>query len=779
MKKLRRQVEDALTTTTAAEPACDSAYIPDVFDAQARRKPLGPPCIPYVSTDQYVVRPLSMDYRGAGCGSFCTYPVQNPYGYEVPPNVCFPPGTTQANTREFFPGHNTYKTVMDPVTGHVYRPKPDESFCPRQFWNQGQATLPHVPLAGGDPNVPRHDHHRQSYQEDPIKAPQIPVADTTPDSSSTELRFANREYGYPFEDVEEAPTDSSAAINSRMCVLNKIFPGEQEVKSHRWVTDDRYWGEQRVANVYVKPYPSRSVKYTNSLYSTPYNSTQNMISTGILKNAYTGENYECFENQVQPPTSTTNQIPEYQLKQANPRLIWAMGGYNHHQPPPAKTEQPGYVFNPVSARGGAPPFGSSTFADDIRSQEEQIALRDVFNNQDGNLPCEPSLYGERPQGYFGLVPRLRTVPYLPPTNELSKEGYMPVADNLNPDQRQREQWTGKFYARRDPLLATRTPLPGLVNGVEAISEIPLETDHVFHEGLERGYVGPVSGSQNAGDTLVSQHNIRQTLKSEATLPVGPAEGAPQHSTQASNQQLRTTYKGQSYARTPAAAARDFANGQVMEGVRLRTTTKNPQTYRTAPIEPNIRAGIIVTDKTVRYSLKTAAAENPFRLAGNPSMEAGSVIASLTTLKPTLKETMQETFPVTNAEGDDAGYVLVDKNLRHTWRTVDTDREFVPPVDAGRMGDNTGPGATSTTQHRGCLPLAYLPGASMLPTGVGGSTARIVQPLQRRVRYTKEDVIKPLGPEQLPESRMLYIPAVRSTLRSEQERQELSDDLCDF
>ena len=43
----------------------------------------------------------------------------------------------------------------------------------------------------------------------------------------------------------------------------------------------------------------------------------------------------------------------------------------------------------------------------FRAGTEEYISRDVYNNQDGNLPCEPSLYGERPQGYIGLVPRLR------------------------------------------------------------------------------------------------------------------------------------------------------------------------------------------------------------------------------------------------------------------------------------------------------------------------------------------------------------------------------------
>ena len=131
------------------------------------------------------------------------------------------------------------------------------------------------------------------------------------------------------------------------------------------MTDNRYWGEDLKANVYVKPYPSRATEYTNSLYSTPTNSTQNMVATGILKNSWTGEIFETLEINCPPGTTTRYQIPEYQLHQANPRLVWANGGYNHHQPPPAKTELPGYVFNPVSARGGAPVFGSSTYADDI------------------------------------------------------------------------------------------------------------------------------------------------------------------------------------------------------------------------------------------------------------------------------------------------------------------------------------------------------------------------------------------------------------------------------
>jgi len=696
-------------------------------------------CIPYVSADQYVVQPLTPGQPQCA-GGFCTYPVQNPFSYEIPPNVCFP----EAQPPGFFPGQSTSGVAMDPSTGQIYRKGSNLTFCPN-----GQGTAPQVNLdpdrlPNGAPKRPKMRLFRKLRSQ---------VQDALPDfdpAVSTEERNENASYGYPYDELESLPNQTSAT-RSRMCTLNNIFPGEQEVKSHRWVAQNRYDGEQQVSNIYVKPYPTEAVEYTNSLYMTPYDSAQNKIATGILKNSMTGEIFETFVNQLPPPTSTTNQFPEYQLRQANPLLVWAQGGYNNHKPPPAKTEQPGYVFNPVSARGGAPPFGSSTFADDIRAQSEALTFRDLYNNQDGNFPCERSLYGEAPQGYIGLVPRLRTVPYINPTNELSLEGYMPVQENLNPDLRKREQYTGKVYARKAHVSATRGAAVGLVNGVQAVADIPMKLD-------------------------------RTLQKREDTLPVGPAGRSLANGVLASEQKLRPTHlKGKTYSRTAAAAGRDFANGVLVDGSTIRPTTKNPSTYRTAPVTTGIRSGVMVTDKTVRHTLKTAAVENPFRTAGinDPTLAASRVIASLTKLKPTLKVTMQETFPVgqANREGDGT-YVQLDKTLRQTMKQADPNQTFVPPVNAGHMGDYVGGGQSSTTQHRGCQQQLYLPSASMIPAAANGTSTRIVQPLSRKRQWNPENFVKPMGQANYPTTRYLN-PAPMRPKRCLPNEETMGEDSCDF
>ena len=348
-----------------------------------------------------------------------------------------------------------------------------------------------------------------------------------------------------------------------------------------------------------------------------------------------------------------------------------------------------------------------------------------------------------------------------------------------------------------------------MNGVEAVGNIPMQLDHVqpVSQELDRQYTPaaqqqysgstimseqqaratlkfqqreytPAAQQQRSGSTIMSEQQARTTLKFQQGKPVGPASGAPQ-GTMTTDQQVRSTMKGQSFFRTPADAGREFANGLIMSGINLKGTQKNPSTYRSAPISTNIRSGVMMTDKSVRFALKTASAENPFRLAGNPAVEAGQLISSLSSLKPTMKLAMQETFPITQIQGDDAGYVVVDHEVRPTMKDADPYREYGAPVSRGDFGENLGAGDISSNQHRGCIQQQYLPSLSMVPAGANGTSARVVQPLNRQVRYTKEDIYNRFGPVDMPTNNRFSIGPIRPTIRSGRECQELADDMLDM
>lgn len=463
------------------------------------------------------------------------------------------------------------------------------------------------------------------------------------------------------------------------------LPGGEDVKAHYGVSANRYPG-QRYTDIYLKQHKTGSEPYTEALYSTPTDQTQNMVSTGILKNPWTGEYYETWENQLPPPTTSVNEIPAYQLKQENPQLIWANGGYNHHRPPPGKSEVSGETFNPVSARGGAPVFGASTYMDEIRKQEEEFAARQTFNNRDGTYACDISLHGERPQGYVGLVPRLRPQPYLPPTNDLNKcELHPGVADVTNTTQRHE----AKVYARRAALTQGRM---AAVDGPEAAVKPSFDP---LKPTTRDGQSVPVNHGQLEGHSALIQDKVRPSKKYSRHVP-------------------------------------------------------------NAPINPHIKSGIVISDTKVRHTLKTAIADNPFR--SNPAhLAVGDVMAALSTLKPTLKYVMENPFPCSAVEGPQGEY-LVNQQVSDE---KDPYQYYGAGATRGDFGPGLIPGQVTSTAHRDKHALQYLPGVSMAPEGVGGSTARVVQKGSRERRM--QDYTNPWTPAlgNLPSDRSTFIAPVRA------------------
>src|SRR5205814_1827414 len=102
--------------------------------------------------------------------------------------------------------------------------------------------------------------------------------------------------------------------------------GEQDINAHKFVTSNRYDAQRYDPNVYVtqqkEPEP-----YSRSLYQTPYDQTQNLISTGTLVNTYSGEVSEVFENQLPPPNTNKGAMLRSTLDHVNPKLIALNGGY--------------------------------------------------------------------------------------------------------------------------------------------------------------------------------------------------------------------------------------------------------------------------------------------------------------------------------------------------------------------------------------------------------------------------------------------------------------------
>ena len=302
--------------------------------------------------------------------------------------------------------------------------------------------------------------------------------------------------------------------------LNVLAPDGQDVRERRQVTRNRYPGQVRPSAIYAMPSSAQTEAFTQSLFATPTDVEQNLISTGILANPYTGEEYECFENQLPPPT-TDRSLLKSQLKHINPRLLQIQGGYNHHCPPPRKTEQDGSVFSPVSAHNGPNPFGPQLYTKYVNDRLKDMAIRSTYNNRNGDQVVEPELPKERPANKFGLVPRLRFLPYLVPTNDL-EGAYQAPPEVIGVDTRRREEYTGIVYnTKPKPQMKNRVFNQG--GGVEG-SAAPSQSDHIApqREGMCTVPAGP---DLAIGMRQDQEWEMRPT-QTLCAMPVGMVTGTP-------------------------------------------------------------------------------------------------------------------------------------------------------------------------------------------------------------------------------------------------------------
>ena len=302
--------------------------------------------------------------------------------------------------------------------------------------------------------------------------------------------------------------------------LNTLVPDGQAVRDHRQTTRNRYPGQVRPSVIHAMPSSMKGADFTQSLFATPTDMQENLISTGILANPYTGEEYEIFENQMPPPT-TDRSLLKSQLQNINPRLLHLQGGYNHHCPPPRKSEQDGSVFSPVSAHNGPNTFGPQLYTKAINERLRDMVIRSTYNNRNGDQVVEPAIAKERPANRYGLVPRLRFDPYLTPTNNL-EGAYEAPPEVIGVDTRKREEYTGKMYnTKPKPQLKNRVFNQG--GGVEG-GFTHTESDHIPTQraGMLTVPAGPDFNVGMRQDQTWVMRNT-QTL---CAMPVGMVTGTP-------------------------------------------------------------------------------------------------------------------------------------------------------------------------------------------------------------------------------------------------------------
>jgi hypothetical protein len=340
-----------------------------------------------------------------------------------------------------------------------------------------------------------------------------------------EPKFANTQTYFPPRFVPGyVPPPCPPAIIPEMVAF-----GEQDILGHRFVNDNRYDAQKSDPNIFIRP-TKEPEPYTRSLFQTPYDSTQNLISDGVLVNPALGEVYECFSNQLPPPNTNKGAALRSTFEKVNPRLVWLNGGQNGvcGTPENRRQEVSSELFAPVSAIAGKPvPFATNYVDKEIVKQQRIIGARDLYNNRNGDYPVEISMNGEQPWGYVGLQPAYNFMPVIPATQELNLCGRMQPPLEQGTNLTQREQYTGDFFSRKAHVLVTRDPMPtNLINGTEAVTIIPIASEHPNKQEYTQSYITPAAlATDTITNTLPVVTSRPGPVNTENTIPVAPVNAA--------------------------------------------------------------------------------------------------------------------------------------------------------------------------------------------------------------------------------------------------------------
>jgi transcription initiation factor IIE alpha subunit len=409
--------------------------------------------------------------------------------------------------------------------------------------------------------------------------------------------------------------------------------------NHRFTALNRGFNEEN-GEILIGPAKGMEGKqygqYSDELFKTPIDRTENKLSTGVMMNPYTGEMFETFENAM-PPPNTDKSIPVDRFRQTNPKLMWAQGGIDKNAPLRHKKEIckkiPGVDHGPNI-------WGDQLYEDRRRERIKEIVNRDLWMNRNGDVPEPAGFAKEKPAGFTGLVPYYRSLPYLPPTQTLDNKGYVPVTAYQAPE---RAPVKSTVFVRKPDLTTCSFQFAaGAPNGIEADYVVQdTELRHTWRGYQDTDYTGPAN-ADGTGAYVVTDTTVRPTLKeqmeSEFPVPV-----------------------------TNTTVAQSGGAGYVVVDTTVRPTLKEQMESPFEALNANAAGtgGYVVQDTCVRPTLKEQM-ENPFEAMNANAAGTGAYVVQDTTVRPTLKEQMESPFEAMNANASGTGaYVVTDTTVRST------------------------------------------------------------------------------------------------------------------
>jgi len=494
-----------------------------------------------------------------------------------------------------------------------------------------------------------------------------------------------------------------------------ITSSGEDQYAHRFTYLNRFFNEED-GEILIQPPKGMDNKqygqYSDELFKTREDNSDNKISTGIMVNPYTGEMFETFENQM-PPPNTDKSILADRFNIVNPKLVWAQGGIDPHAPLRKKKE----ICKKIpGVDHGVNVWGDQLYADERRARLRELANRDIWMCRDGDLPGPQSFPKEKPAGYVGLVPYYRPTPYLPPTQTLDNKGYVPVSSSTLPDAPsiKSEVFVTKPDLTTCPITFGAGPI-GDVENEYVVSAInlkdtmrgadptcyiggaylpiqeytgPLDTEpkQTLKELMESEFAVPITDTiltqTGGGEYVVLDTTPRDTLKEfmEGSFPSYAANSIPLQTGSAQYVVLDTT---------PKQTLKEFAESQfpsyAANSIPLQTGS----------------AQYVVLDTTPKQTLKEFA-ENQFPsyAANSIPLQTGSgqYVVLDTDAKPTLKQFMESGFPaqLVNTIPQQTGgaeYVVQDLDPRQTLKGLMQSQFTANPVQDGYLD---GQGAYSGT-----------------------------------------------------------------------------------
>ena len=557
---------------------------------------------------------------------------------------------------------------------------------------------------------------------------------------------------------------------------NLISSGEDQF-AHKLTYLNR-WFDEDDGEILVGPPPSMKTKYSGSysdeLFKTPIDNTENKISTGIMTNPWTGEMYETFENAM-PPPNTDKYIPADRFEMVNPKMLQMFGGLNPHAPLPKKKEI--CLAVPGSDHGNNV-WGDQLYEEERRKRMVQEIGRELFNNRTGDSSTASAFAKEKPAGFVGLQPMYRALPYLPPVNELDNHNYIPVTDYQAPEStmikaevsvrkpdlttcpfqfaagplndqpseyvvtqftnRPTNRGSGDQYYAGVPFLSTNnTAAPQQTQNKPTLKEMmeqPMMTGPQYNQNLATG----------GGEYVVSQYQNKSTLKEMMEQPMTTGSQYNQNLATGGGEYVVSQYQnkstlkemmeqpmmmGSQYNQNLSTGGGEYVVSQYQNKSTLKEMMEQPMMMG-SQYNQNLSTGggeYVVSQYQNKPTLKEfMETEFPVNVIDPSKPENGYVVLQ-TQNRPTLKQLMQQSFEPSNfSDGGDnitGGYIDFQGPVLETARAY---YEYLPAVGRpahftdGVGGDFVGGGIVTSKQNRGTDSLDWV-SLSKVPQDAGDSS----------------------------------------------------------